>query len=128
MAAMSASVLIVDDDVTTCAGMAELLRHAGHDAQAATTFEDARAILAHRTPDLLIVDIRLGEFNGLQLIMLSRTQIPAIVISGFSDPLLEHEARQAGAEFLVKPVVPAELLAVVQRKLSQAGVPATRPV
>ena len=64
---MSASVLIVDDDVTTCAGMVELLRHAGHDAQAATTFEDARAILARRTPDLLIVDIRLGEFNGLQL-------------------------------------------------------------
>ena len=125
---MGASVLIVDDDVATCAGMAELLRRAGHDAQAATTFEDARAILARRTPDLLIVDIRLGEFNGLQLIMLSRTQIPAIVISGFSDPLLEHEARQAGAEFLVKPVVPAELLAVVQRKLSQAGVPGTRPV
>ena len=49
------------------------------------------------TPDLLIVDIRLGEFNGLQLIMLSRTQIPAIVISGFADPLLQHEARQAGA-------------------------------
>jgi DNA-binding response OmpR family regulator len=122
---MSASVLIVDDDVMTCAGMAELLRHAGHDAQAATTFEDARAILARRTPDLLIVDIRLGEFNGLQLIMLSRTQIPAIVISGFADPLLEHEARQAGAEFLVKPVVPAELLALVQQKLSHAPVPAT---
>lgn len=125
---MSPSVLIVDDDVMTCAGMAELLRHAGYDAQAATTFEDARAILSRRTPDLLIVDIRLGEFNGLQLIMLSRIQIPAIVISGFADPLLEHEARQAGADFLVKPIVPSELLALVQRKLSQAPVPATRRV
>ncbi len=125
---MGASVLIVDDDVSTCAGMAELLRHAGHDAHVATTFEDARAILSKRVPDLLIVDIRLGEFNGLQLIMLSRTHIPSIVISGFADPLLEHEARQAGADFLVKPIVPAELLALVQRKLSQAPVPASRRV
>ncbi len=124
---MGASVLIVDDDVSTCAGMAELLRHAGHDAHVATTFEDARAILSKRVPDLLIVDIRLGEFNGLQLIMLSRTHIPSIVISGFADPLLEHEARQAGADFLVKPIVPAELLALVQRKLSQP-VPASRRV
>ncbi len=60
--------------------------------------------------------------------MLSRAQIPAIVISGLADPLLEHEARQAGAEFLVKPVVPAELLAAVQLKLSHAGVPAARRV
>ena len=69
-------------------------------------------------PDLLITDIRLDAYNGLQLILNSPHQIPTIVITGFADPVLEAEARRGGAAYLVKPVQPRDLLALVGEKLA----------
>ncbi len=69
-------------------------------------------------PDLLITDIRLQEYNGLQLIVSSPRHLPAIVITGFADPVLEAETRRTGAEYIVKPVDPRALLETVKRKLS----------
>jgi DNA-binding response OmpR family regulator len=65
---------------------------------------------------LLITDIRLGAFNGLQLLTMSLAgpPIPAIVTTGFPDPVLEAQAREFGATFPLKPIQPAELLTLVK--------------
>jgi hypothetical protein len=47
---------------------------------------------------LVIADLRLGGFNGLQLLLLSPRPIPTIIITGFPDQVLEAEARRAGAD------------------------------
>jgi DNA-binding NtrC family response regulator len=111
-------VLIVDDDGSTRRGLVQLLVQAGYDATAVGTFEEARRIISVTPPDLLITDIRLEEYNGLQLILNSPRTIPTIVITGFADPVLEAEARRGGAEYLVKPVQPLQLLEVVAEKLA----------
>jgi FixJ family two-component response regulator len=72
---------------------------------------------------MLIADVRLGSFNGLQLIATSALHIPVIVISGFDDVVLQAEARAMGADYLVKPVSPAALLDRIEQKLAE-----TRPV
>jgi DNA-binding response OmpR family regulator len=112
-------VLIVDDDAATRVGLAELLTAAGYEARAVATFEEGLKALRNDPPDLLIADVRLGAFNGLQLLVSSPRRIPAIVITGFADPVLESDARQHGAEYVLKPVAPALLLELVRRKLSQ---------
>jgi DNA-binding response OmpR family regulator len=112
-------VLIVDDDAATRVGLAELLTAAGYEARAVGTFEEGLKALRIDPPDLLIADVRLGAFNGLQLLVSSPRRIPAIVITGFADPVLESDARQHGAEYLLKPVAPAVLLELVRRKLAQ---------
>ena len=114
---MAARVLIVDDDPVACEGLGQLLRNAGYEPLTTTTFHDARTTLRDLKPHLIIVDVRLGSYNGLQLIIEAEPPIPAIVVSGFSDPTIEAEARKAGAEFMIKPIVPSNLLALVQRKL-----------
>jgi DNA-binding NtrC family response regulator len=111
-------VLIVDDDGATRRGLVQLLAQAGYDATAVGTFDEARRIIGASPPDLLITDIRLEAYNGLQLILNSPRTIPTIVITGFADPVLEAEARRGGAAYLVKPVHPAELLEVVAEKLA----------
>jgi DNA-binding response OmpR family regulator len=110
-------VLIVDDDSATRSGLSQLLEHAGYDSTAVGTFDEALRIMRTTPPDLLITDIRLDAYNGLQLVINSRP-IPAIVITGFADPVLEAEARRGGAAYVVKPVKPSELLELIKEKLS----------
>ena len=62
-------VLIVDDDGATRRGLAQLLAQAGYEATAVGTFDEARRIIGATPPDLLITDIRLEAYNGLQLIL-----------------------------------------------------------
>ena len=46
--------------------------------------------------------------------------IPEIVVTGCPDSMLETDAQKMGAEYLVKPVSPATLLAVIRQKLERA--------
>jgi DNA-binding response OmpR family regulator len=115
---MPAKVLIVDDDKTTREGLAEFLEGSGYETLAVGTFEEASRILRATPPDLLIADVRLGPFNGLQLVISSPKPIPAIIITGFADPVLEADARRRGADYVLKPVSPSRLLDLVNHKLS----------
>jgi two-component system, NtrC family, response regulator HydG len=97
-------VLILDDDLATRASLSEWLQGAGYSCTAASSFEEASALLHSRHVDLLITDIRLGEHNGLQLVYRHAGDIAAIVITGFDDPALAAEVRALGAIYLLKPV------------------------
>lgn len=63
----SPSVLVVDDDVETLAIVEFWLKDTGYDVVTCSRFDAARNYLAAHSPDALVTDIRLGEFNGLQL-------------------------------------------------------------
>ena len=68
-------------------------------------------------PDLLITDIRLGAFNGLQLLIGATPPVPAIVITGFDDAVLAATARQHGADYLLKPLDFDALMEAVRHRL-----------
>jgi DNA-binding response OmpR family regulator len=127
---MHGRVLIVDDDESCLSGMKQLVEMAGHEAVAVSTFEEGKRVLRHGAPDMLIADVRLGSFNGLQLIATSAINIPVIVISGFDDVVLQAEARAMGADYLVKPVSPSILLERIEEKLARPRLqaPPERPV
>jgi len=110
-------VLIVDDDEPTREGLAMLLRESGYETVTAATVPTAIKLLSDEHPDLLIVDIRLNEYNGLHLVATRQEPIPAIVLTGFADPAIEADARRLGAEFLLKPVAPGVLTTLVNRLL-----------
>jgi DNA-binding response OmpR family regulator len=122
---MAPTILVVDDDQTTRVGVAELLQQSGYDTTAVSSFEEAARLIRKSPPDLLIADVRLGPFNGLQLIISSPTPLPAIIITGFADPVLESDARRRGAEYVLKPVDATALLELVQAKLATARTRAT---
>lgn len=120
---MARTILVVDDDRAALAGLVELLKSAGYQATGCRGFEQAVQALATAQPDLLIVDVRLGEYNGLHLIHRSRQshpQMASIVISAHPDPIIEREATQAGASaFLLKPLNLARFLTTVASVLGQ---------
>ena len=84
-----------------------LLEAAGYRVVSAGSFEEAKLLLASEAPDLLVTDLRLGPYNGLHLVLRSKTDHPemaALVTSRFPDPVLEAEAEREHARFLVRPV------------------------
>ncbi len=124
---MPRCVLIVDDDEACLSGLKQLIENVGHEVLIANTFEEGRRLLKTAAPDLLIADVRLGSFNGLQLIATNELNIPVIVISGFDDVVLQAEARAMGAEYLVKPISPSALLEQIGAKLEGSRVAAHQP-
>jgi two-component system response regulator PrrA len=114
-----AKILIVEDDEATRAGYRELLELAGHDVIAMGTYQEGRDAALTENPDLVIADLRLQNFNGLQLLLLSPQPIPTIIVTGFHDEVLAAEARRAGADYVVKPISPSNLVKLVQQKLER---------
>jgi DNA-binding response OmpR family regulator len=120
---MRARILIVDDDQQYLDGVREWLDGAGYETSIASTFEAAKRAIDTLAPHLVLLDIRLGAFNGLQLMISTGKvrRIPAIVITGFDDPVLRADAAAFGARYLVKPVVPRVLLALIEELLAAEG-------
>jgi DNA-binding NtrC family response regulator len=114
------SILIVDDDLSLLDALESALKQAGQaQVVALGAFADARRVLHTDRFDVLITDVRLGAFNGLQLAVLARDQNPGIqliVFSGFDDPVLRQEAERLGAVYLVKPVTSRQLLELIRNR------------
>lgn len=114
-------VVIVDDDPSLLLLMERWLNQAGHTVEVFTEFKAARARLSTEPPDVLITDVRLGAYNGLHLVVMAKQTRPdmrAIVLTGFEDHVLQHDAIGAGAEFLLKPISLERLLEAVTPTLS----------
>ncbi len=107
-------VLLVDDEPEVVHTLRAVLESAGFRTLAATSFEDGKRLLADTPPpDVLVTDVRLGMFNGLQLAVLRPPTTAVIVISGFPDRTLEAETRRLGGVYLLKPVPAAVLIETV---------------
>ena len=107
--------LVVDDDPSLSALIAEWLAAAGYAVETATDFATAKLRMSGHQ-DVLIVDVRLEAFNGLQLAILARSTDAAmriVVMSGWDDPVLRADATSIGAVFLAKPFDEQQLLRVV---------------
>ncbi len=121
-------VFVVDDDRQVLKFLAEILQDGGYDTVACERYQDAKALLAASRPDLLLTDIRLGAYNGLQLGIFARDHhpgLPVVVLTGYEDPNLREEAVRSGAVFLVKPVMRATLLDTIAKAI--AADPGAKP-
>ena len=114
-------ILVLDDDEHALAGLVELLRDADYGVTGAATYDAAKRLLGVTSYDLLITDVRLRGFNGLNLVKASRGEHPdmaVIIISGYDEPLIQLEASRYQALFVSKPIRPTEFLEQVRGALA----------
>ncbi|MHC4983250.1 MAG: GAF domain-containing protein [Planctomycetota bacterium] len=119
----AATVLVVDDEPA----LRELLSDAlsGPEMRVRTAASGAEALdLAGRdSPDILITDIRLGDCTGLEVIdklRSSRSEMPAVVITGYRDTALLVEAsRRRPVDVIIKPLDIERLKAAVREELAR---------
>jgi len=120
----AARVMVVDDHPVVRDGVALLLRGepslavVGSAESGRTALDRAREL----RPDLVLLDLRLPDLNGFEVLERIREHNPVVImITGHGDVPDAVRAMQAGAEsFLTKPVELAHLGAVATRALEKA--------
>jgi DNA-binding response OmpR family regulator len=114
-------ILVLDDDENALSGIVELLNDADYDVTSAASYDAGKRLLTESSFDLLITDVRLRGFNGLNLVKQMRVDhadMAVIIITGYDEPLLELEASRYHAMFVRKPIRPREFLAIVSSALA----------
>jgi two-component system, OmpR family, response regulator ResD len=108
-------ILIVDDEHEICRILSEYLKLKGFETVVAYSGEDALKILKKKNIDLMILDIRMPDIDGVGVLKELRKydeKLPVIVLTG-SQILSEHESEMSALkynELLVKPVEFSKLL------------------
>ncbi len=110
--------LIVDDDANTRSGLAELVGREGFTTATAASLEEARARIAERRPDLLLLDLLLPDGNGMELVEDGEAcgGAEVVLITGHASVESSVQALRLGAaDYLVKPVNADRLRAILAR-------------
>ena len=123
MPEVTATVFVVDDDVSVRESLELLIKDAGWKPE---TFPAAREFLARPRPTgpcCLVLDVRIPGLNGLELQqqLAERTTMPIIFITGFGDVPMTVRAMKAGAvEFLTKPFNHDVLIGAIRNAIEQS--------
>jgi signal transduction histidine kinase len=119
-------VLVVDDDDGGRYLKAHVLRKSGYDVAGAAT---GRAALQHcetASPDLVLLDMRLPDIDGIDVCRQIKANFPGIAVlqtsAAITSPHDRALALEGGADgFLIEPIEPEELLASVKALLRLRG-------
>jgi two-component system, OmpR family, phosphate regulon response regulator OmpR len=126
--AMSARLLLIDDDTRLTGMVGDYLRQAGYQITEAPTLAAARALLAARDHgfDGLILDLMLPDGDGLDLCRELRSQprtrtLPVLMLTARGEPMDRVVGLEIGADdYLPKPFEPRDLLARLRAVLRRA--------
>lgn len=119
-------LLLVDDDRLLLMSMASWLEHLGYEVHQATAVAEAIGKLNQFLFDVALVDVRLEEADGFEILEFIRRNYPAtavVLMTGYGTVEMAIEALRGGAfDFLTKPVLDEELELVLERAFSQRRV------
>ena len=121
---MNMRVLVVEDDAGIRSLMQSSLGVEGFDVQTAVSVSEARALLRHSRPDVLLLDLGLPDGEGVELVreLRQRDSLPILVVSARHQEAQKIELLDAGADdYLTKPFSVAELLARIRVALRHRG-------
>lgn len=114
-------VLLVEDELLFGRAVAKHLKNAGHECVLAQTLSAAREALTHSSFSLMLLDLRLPDGSGLDLLAELRATgkgFPAIVLTAFGEVADAVQAMKLGAsDYLKKPVDLNELLIVIGKAI-----------
>ncbi|HRQ55917.1 MAG TPA: diguanylate cyclase [Azoarcus taiwanensis] len=118
-------VLVVEDSRVATALIRRTLAEHGFDSRAIADPEPLLDVLKEYRPDLILMDMHMPRFNGVEATRVLRQipdyqSIPIVYLSGETDVGMQVEAlRLGGDQFLVKPFNPVLLAAVVKTKIER---------
>ncbi len=127
---MSKKILTVEDAPNIRKLIAYNLKRAGYEVLEAEDGKAAVRILQQVVPDLIVLDIRMPEMDGFQLLELMRkypkaAAIPVIMLTALSTASDLDKALSLGVvDYLVKPLDPTLLVAKVESALNREVAPA----
>jgi CheY-like chemotaxis protein len=122
-----ARVLVIDDDPAVLDTYGTLLRLEHHEVMTAPTGQDGLACLRSRNDiDLILLDLRMPDICGLEVLARSRALtpvIPVIMMSMFASADSETAAKKLGAvDFLDKTEIDLDSLGPIVRRITRGSI------
>jgi len=120
-------LLVVDDDFASRTALSKRLKGRGYTVDTADGGVAALDKILHDHYDLILLDERMPEMSGLDLLRLlrathSETDLPVIMVTGVDDKSSIVDALHEGAnDYVIKPVEMPEILARIQTQLTRAA-------
>ena len=114
---LAQKILVVEDEVLFARAVQKRLQKASFECEHAETLQDARALAKQFSPDLVLLDMRLPDGNGLDLLSeFVAKGITTIVMTAYGEVSDAVAAMKLGAsDYLKKPIDLEELLLIVQK-------------
>ncbi len=116
-------ILIVEDDKLALDLLVNFLKKEGYECRGATTAQEALNLMDNLSFDLVLLDIRLPDFSGVELLRRIKELnpiIPIIMVSALSDVEVVVETLKKGAEdYIVKPVILDDLVKKINNALNR---------
>ena len=116
-------ILIIDDDMDMCNLLSRFLQRKGFDTDMA--FTGAKGLAKFKTAnfDLVLCDFRLGDMDGRSVLTELKKLNPhaaVIIITGYSDIKMAVDVMRQGAfDYITKPLIPEEVVNVINKALNQ---------
>ncbi|MGL6042455.1 MAG: response regulator transcription factor, partial [Sandaracinobacteroides sp.] len=128
---MLGSLLLADDDNSFRQRLAVTLGRRGFVVQAAASAAEARDLMRTMKPDFAVLDLRLGDGNGLDLVAELRVLHPAtrvVVLTGYGNLATAVAAVKDGAiDYLAKPADPEDLITALLAAAGEKPAPPSEP-
>jgi two-component system response regulator RegA len=126
------TLLIVDDDKSFATRLSRAMELRGFDVRMAETVQDGLSVIRAAPPAYAVVDMRLDDGNGLDVIALLKSLRPdarAIVLTGYGNIATAVTAVKLGAvDYLAKPADADEIFAALMASSDQKPLPPENPM
>lgn len=126
------SLLIVDDDRPFLTRLARAMEGRGFDVETAESVEDAVAKVKVKAPAYAVVDMRLGDGNGLDVVSAIRDRrddARTVILTGYGNIATAVTAVKLGAvDYLSKPADADDVLAALTRADGEKVAPPENPM
>ncbi len=126
-----ANIVVIEDHPPVLKLLSTLCRAEGHEVMA---FDNGRAgleAIREMAPDVALVDRRLGEMDGLDMIREAREASPKtrfVMVSACSETRdIVTAVRRGVCDYVTKPFEPEEIKSAVNRALSEIAEPLPQP-
>ncbi len=126
------SLLIVDDDKAFANRLSRAMELRGFDVRVAATVQDGLSMIRGAAPGFAVVDMRLEDGNGLDVIALLKSVKPearVIVLTGYGNIATAVTAVKLGAiDYLAKPADADDIFAALMAPPNQKAEPPENPM
>jgi DNA-binding NtrC family response regulator len=116
-------ILVADDEKVITSSLKKILGDSGYEIIVCENGEEVAQQLGPFNPDLLLLDIYLGDSHGIQMLKQLKSdgwEVPVIMMTGFADVTLAVQAMKEGAaDFVLKPFDLTHLLVLIEKNLKQ---------
>jgi len=114
------TILVCEDNVLTARSLKQALQQSGHEVIISPDGKDGIQVLKQGGVELVITDVNMPYFKGLEIVRFVKTQmdapVPVIVITAIAQEETREQSEKLGADaYFMKPLDPGELIARIDQ-------------